>query len=103
MKDINKVSQTIMQNKIGMALLPQAELVVILGTDHNYGKGIITFTYQNYGTPLGTVPTAKDVVEELASEIVDDYFTLELNYRGEHSIEAALIWMHSILGDRFTT
>ena len=50
-----------------MAVLPQAELVVILGTDHNDGKGMVTLTRQNYETPLGTVPTAKNVVDELAS------------------------------------
>jgi len=83
-----------------MAVLPQAELVVILGTDHNDGKGMVTLTRQNYETPLGTVPTAENIVEELASEIGDDCFTLELNHRGEHSIEAALIWMHYILGDK---
>ncbi|MFC2013369.1 AmmeMemoRadiSam system protein B [Chloroflexota bacterium] len=83
-----------------MAILPQAELVIILGTDHNDGKGMVTLTRQNYETPLGTVPTAKDIVEELASEIGDDSFAVELNHRGEHSIEAALIWLHYILGDK---
>jgi len=83
-----------------MGVLSQAELVVILGTDHNDGKGMVTFTRQNYETPLGTIPTAKNIVEELASEIGDDCFTLELNHRGEHSIEAALVWMHYILGDK---
>jgi AmmeMemoRadiSam system protein B len=81
-------------------VLSQAELVIILGTDHNDGKGMVTLTHQNYETPLGTVPTAKEIVEELACEIGENAFTLELNHRGEHSIEAALVWMHYILGDK---
>jgi AmmeMemoRadiSam system protein B len=80
--------------------LHDAELVVILGTDHSDSKGLVTLTHQNYETPLGTVPTAKEIVDELASEIGDDCFTLELNHRGEHSIESALIWAHYILGDK---
>lgn len=77
----------------------QAELVVILGTDHNEGSGKITLTRQNYETPWGIIPTAQDVVQELLGEIGDDALLCELNHRGEHSIEAAAIWLHYVLGD----
>jgi len=82
------------------AAVRQAELVVILGTDHNDGKGRVTLTRQSYETPLGVFSTAQDVVDELAGEIGEDAFACELNHRGEHSIEAALIWLHYLLGDR---
>jgi len=80
--------------------LEQAELIVILGTDHVDGKGRITLTYQNYETPLGVIQTAKDIVEEFADELGDDAFVSELNHRGEHSIESALIWLQYLLGDK---
>lgn len=80
--------------------LEQAELIVILGTDHVDGKGRITLTRQNYKTPLGVVSTAKDIVEEFADELGDDAFASELNHRGEHSIESALIWLQYLLGDK---
>jgi AmmeMemoRadiSam system protein B len=80
--------------------LEQAELVIILGTDHNDSKGMVTLTGQNYETPLGVVPTAKDIVAEMAGELGDDAFANELNHRGEHSIETALIWLQYLLGDK---
>ncbi len=82
------------------AAVREAELVVILGTDHSEGQGRVTLTRQNYQTPWGVIPTAQDVVDELAKEINDGAFACELNHRGEHSIEAALIWLHYLLGER---
>ena len=78
--------------------LKQAELVVILGTDHNEGKGRITLTHQDYETPYGVIPTAHDVIDKLAAKIGEDAFACELNHRGEHSIEAALVWLHYLIG-----
>jgi AmmeMemoRadiSam system protein B len=79
--------------------LEKAELIIILGTDHNDSKGMITLTRQDYESPLGVVPTAKGVVKEIADEIGADAFASELNHRGEHSIEAALVWLQYLLGD----
>ena len=81
------------------AAVRQAELVVILGTDHNEATGKITLTRQNYETPWGIIPTAKEIVQELVDEIGDDALLCELHHRGEHSIEAAAIWLHYLLGD----
>ena len=78
----------------------EAELVVVLGTDHNEGTGRITATRQSYETPWGILPTAQDIVEELIREIGEDTLTCELNHRHEHSIESALIWLHYLLGDK---
>jgi len=80
--------------------LEKAELIIILGTDHNDSKGMITLTRQNYETPLGVVPTANDIVQEIADELGDDAFAFELNHRCEHSVEAALIWLQYLLGDK---
>jgi len=77
----------------------QAELVVILGTDHNEASGRITLTRQNYETPWGVIPTAQDVVQELVEKIGDDALCCEIHHRREHSVEVAAIWMHYLLGD----
>src|SRR3990170_1219471 len=77
----------------------QAELAIILGTDHNSLKPGITLTRQSYATPFGLLPTAQDVVYEVAQTVGDEVFTEELHHRGEHSIEAAAIWLHHLLGD----
>jgi AmmeMemoRadiSam system protein B len=72
----------------------QAELVIIFGTDHNGGLGTITLTPQNYASPLGVMPTDKDLVNRLAEALgQENVFAEELHHRGEHSIELALVWL----------
>lgn len=80
--------------------LEQAELIVILGTDHIDSKGMVTLTHQNYETPLGVVPAAKEIVEEFADKLGDDAFASELNHCAEHSIESSLIWLQYLLGKK---
>ncbi len=80
--------------------LEEADLAVILGTDHNEGEGRITLTRQDYETPWGTVPTARDAVDEFLSEAGEGVFDCELNHRWEHSIETAVVWLHYLLGDK---
>jgi len=82
------------------AAVNEAELVIILGTDHNGGEGTITLTRQNYETPWGIIPTAQDVVDEVAAEAGDEVFRYELHHSVEHSVEAAIIWLHYLLGGR---
>src|SRR5439155_14013247 len=44
-----------------------AELVIVFGTDHAGGAGKLTLTRQSYATPLGILPTAVELVDELAA------------------------------------
>jgi len=77
----------------------QAELIVVLGTDHN-SSNLLTLTRQNYATPWGALPTSRPVVDALAQAIGEkEAFEHELYHRVEHSIELALVWLHAILGD----
>jgi len=79
----------------------EADLIVILGTDHNGGEGEITLTRQDYETPWGIVPTDQEVVGQIAALAGEDaVFGGELRHRGEHSVEAALIWAHYLTRDR---
>ena len=72
-----------------------AELVIIFGTDHFGGDASITLTRQHYATPFGVLPTARDIVDELAQAIGEQpAFEGELRHRGEHSIELAAVWLH---------
>jgi AmmeMemoRadiSam system protein B len=81
--------------------IQEAELVVILGTDHNGGEGEITLTRQSYETPWGIVPTDQEVVNKIAALAGEDaVFGGELRHRGEHSVEAALIWAHYLMRDK---
>jgi AmmeMemoRadiSam system protein B len=78
-------------------IINQADLVIILGTDHSAGDGRITLTRQDYETPWGILPTDQDAVNELVDQIGEGAFTCELNHRNEHSVESAIILLHYLL------
>jgi AmmeMemoRadiSam system protein B len=75
----------------------EANLVVLLGTDHFGDSGLLTLTRQHYSTPFGVLPTAQDVMDALAEAIgPQEAFAGELVHRSEHSIELAAIWLHHV-------
>jgi AmmeMemoRadiSam system protein B len=75
------------------------ELAIVLGTDH-IGDAKLTLTHQRYATPWGVLPTADDVVDEVARAVgPETVFGKELHHQGEHSIELAVVWLHFLLGD----
>lgn len=77
----------------------QAELVIILGTDHRGGEASLTLTSQSYATPFGVLPTDRGVVGLLAAALGPEAaFDEELNHRQEHSIELAAGWLHFVRG-----
>jgi hypothetical protein len=77
----------------------EAELVVILGTDHRGSEGRVTLTRQPYATPWGVLPLDGDVVNALAGALGEEFaFGEELNHRNEHSVELAAVWLHFIRG-----
>jgi AmmeMemoRadiSam system protein B len=72
-----------------------AEVVLLLGTDHNGSDGQITLTRQDYATPYGVLPTDVAVVDALVDVLGPEAaFAEELNHRHEHSIELAIVWLH---------
>lgn len=75
--------------------LQEADLAIIFGTDH-FGEGaLLSLTQQQYATPYGTLPTAHDLVSELARAAGEEATLAgELCHRYEHSIELAAIWLH---------
>jgi hypothetical protein len=75
----------------------EADLVVLLGTDHYGGDSSITLTRQHYATPLGVLPTARPIVDALAESLGEEtVFAGEFRHRSEHSIELAAVWLHYI-------
>lgn len=77
------------------AVVREAELVVVLGTDHHGDHGQITLTRQSYATPYGVLPTDQEVVNAVVGVIGEGMaFSEELHHRDEHSIELAVAWLH---------
>ncbi|MBK8989301.1 MAG: AmmeMemoRadiSam system protein B [Chloroflexi bacterium] len=73
----------------------QADLVLILGTDHNGSAGSVTLTRQAYATPYGVLPTDLTLVDQLAAAIGEEAaYAEEIHHRQEHSIELSAVWLH---------
>ncbi len=78
----------------------EAEVAVVLGTNHHDCQKLITMTRQSYSTPWGVMPTASDVVDEVEADLGDkEVFAEELHHRTEHSVEAAAVWLHYFVKD----
>lgn len=73
-----------------------AELIIILGTDHNGNPNKITLTRQAYATPYGTLPIDEQIVDIL-SDGQASVFEDEIHHRDEHSIELSAVWLHYTL------
>ena len=77
----------------------EAELVILLGTDHAGAPGSLTLTRQHYATPWGILPTDVQLVDRLAAIVGEERaFAEEVHHTGEHSIELAAVWLHYIAG-----
>lgn len=75
----------------------EAELVILLGTDHQGAGRTLTLTRQSYATPWGVLPTDQPSVQALAAALGEEaVFAHELHHRSEHSIELAAVWLHFI-------
>lgn len=73
----------------------EADLVILLGTDHGGGSGRLTLTRQSYATPWGILPTDIGLVDSLADILGEEgAFAEEAHHMGEHSIELAAVWLH---------
>jgi AmmeMemoRadiSam system protein B len=78
--------------------MQDADLAVILGTDHFGEDDPLTLTRQNYATPYGILPTATSAVDKLAKTLNNRIvFNGELYHKAEHSIELAAVWLHHML------
>ncbi|MBM3133095.1 MAG: AmmeMemoRadiSam system protein B [Chloroflexi bacterium] len=79
----------------------EAELAIVFGTNHMGGYNLFALTHQNYSTPWGVLPTARDIVDQIDRALGQGIsFEDELFHRNEHSIELALVWLHHLLGNR---
>lgn len=85
----------------GAGAAQQAELVILIGTDHSLGEPELTLTRQSYATPYGVLPTELDLVAELSDTLgAARVFAHELHHRGEHSLELVANWLHHMRGGR---
>ena len=80
--------------------LADADLFIIVGTDHSGGPAEVTLTRQSFQTPLGILRTDVDAVDAVATAVGEAAYASELNHLAEHSIELAAVWLHHLIGAR---
>jgi AmmeMemoRadiSam system protein B len=81
----------------GAALVREAEVAVVFGTDHMGDFSPFTLTRQNYATPLGVLPTDVETVNAVADAIGQDpAFRDEFHHKNEHSVELAAVWLQYV-------
>ncbi len=79
------------------AAILEADLVLILGTDHYGGPGTVTLTKQPYATPFGLLPADEALIDKLAAAVgAEAAYAEELHHRQEHSVELSAVWLHHI-------
>jgi AmmeMemoRadiSam system protein B len=74
------------------------DLVIILGTGHSIERGIFCLTDKDFRTPLGTMPTDRDMVARLRAAGGECIAENDLPHRREHSIEFQLLFLQHLLG-----
>jgi len=75
----------------------EADLFIILGTNH-FGDGArFALTEKDFETPLGRARTDKSFVKALAGAYDGDALSGEIAHRNEHSIELQLVFLQHML------
>lgn len=72
----------------------EADLIIMLGTDHKGGAGTFTLTRLPYATPYGIIPTDLELIDALETAVGDEIYDEELHHSDEHSIELTAVWLH---------
>lgn len=78
----------------------RADVFVIFGTAHFAHQAPYILTRKSFQTPLGTLPTAADLVGELARRYGREPFAEELVHKTEHSIEFQVLLLQHVLQGR---
>ena len=77
-----------------------ADLYILLGTSHCSGHMPYILTFKDFETPLGTVETDRDFVQQLHGKCTDDFFAEEYLHRGEHSLEFQVLFLKYVAQQR---
>jgi len=78
----------------------EVDTFVILGVAHQPCRGRFVLTLKDFETPLGTVPTNREYVRDIARAAGGELFEDELVHRTEHSIEFHVVFLRYLMGSR---
>jgi hypothetical protein len=72
------------------------DMVVVIGPSHySYPAALISTGHDAYQTPLGTIPVAKNILQQLSKQLD----ILQVRKDPEHAIEMELLFLQHLLGE----
>ncbi len=74
------------------------ELIVLLGTSHYGWHAPYIVTEKDFQTPLGTLPTARQLVRQLCQNCPDVVTDIDIAHKPEHSLEFHTLFLHYLFG-----
>jgi hypothetical protein len=77
-----------------------AELIVMIGTSHYWGRDAVVLTEKHFETPLGVVETDVDLVRRLTEELGDLASATDLAHKPEHSLELHVVCVQYVRAGR---
>jgi len=81
-----------------LALDGRPEVAVVIGVNHGRAYGSAVQTAGAWRTPLGDLPVASEVAEQIAAAL-PDFATGARAFGGEHSLEVQLPFLQHLYGD----
>lgn len=78
----------------------EADIFVILGTNHSGTDGIFSITDKDFETPFGKITANKDFIKKLENRVPSDLRAGEFSHRNEHSIELQATFLHAMFQNK---
>lgn len=78
----------------------EADLYVIFGTSHYANSDFFMLTNKDFETPLGSVQTDIELINELSKYLGDDLTVDDFAHKPEHSIELQAVLLKHYFADR---
>lgn len=76
------------------------DLVVLLGPSHSSAEDIFMLTDKDFDTPLGVVPTQRELVSRLHEATRHTLTRNDAMHRTEHALEFPVVFLRYLYGDR---
>ncbi len=83
--------------------LDGVDTVIVFGTAHHANSDYFMLTEKDYATPLGTIPTDREIINSLRNKLPHHVVIDERAHRFEHSIELQAVLLNYIAGGRIKT
>lgn len=77
-----------------------ADTFVIFGVSHQMSYDAFMICEKDFETPLGTVPTDRELIARFRERLPFELTRNEIAHRGEHSIEFQAVFLRHIFADR---